>query len=75
MSDFQVQESVVYGDYEQNIKTVMVTTTVMLGSALKSCVQIDWIASTSKLNRASLMVEKLKSNIGRRKQKSYVVTQ
>jgi hypothetical protein len=76
MTDFQIRNSVIYGVFaQQQLDTVMVTTTGMLGSALKVCVQVDWIASTGKYNHASLMVEKLKAKIAKRQQKSVVVTQ
>ena len=77
MTEFQTAHSVAYGAYgEKGLDTVMITTTGMIGSSLKVCTQIDWIASVATSNHmASDMVERLKSIIVRRRQKSYVITQ
>jgi hypothetical protein len=77
MTDFQVKWSVVYGTFKADtLETVLVTTTGMLGNAMKICVQVDWIASINGTTHTAFkMIELLKKEVGKRKQLSYVVTQ
>ena len=83
LTDFQVRTGTFYGKYASTsnpdrpskLVAVVCTTNAMLGSPFKIAVSVDWACDISKSHFVFHMIELLKNNISKRKQKSYLFTQ
>lgn len=76
LTEFQIEHSVHYGIYQSGrLQTVLTTTTGFLNSRFAIVVSVDWIVSIQCNHDASIIIERLKTLVKKRKHTSYVVTQ